>query len=219
MVNFETLSIAGYRDLVVQNTFLRQSQRADHLAVVFPGLGYSVGMPVLYYPGQLLAEMGADVLLVDTRYNRIREYEQAPDEEKARWLEADAGAAVDAALAQGRYQRVTLVGKSIGTLAVGHILHSHASLPNLSCVWLTPLIKSPELRNRIQSVHHRALFVIGTADPQYSPALLEEVRLATSGEVLAVEGANHSLEIAGNIVKSVEIMRQVVEKVALFIKK
>jgi hypothetical protein len=219
MVNFATLPIAGYRDLAVQNTFLRQNQPADHLGVVFPGLGYSVGMPVLYYPGQLLAELGADVLLVDTRYNRVREYEQATDEEQARWVEADASAALETALAQGRYRRVTLVGKSIGTLAVGHLLHAHPGLPNLSCVWLTPLLKSSELREHIQSVRHRALFVIGTADPQYSAARLEEVRTATGGEVLAIEGANHSLEIPGDIVKSVEIMRKVVNKLAGFIQK
>jgi pimeloyl-ACP methyl ester carboxylesterase len=217
MVNFETLSIAGYVNRAVQNTFLRQSQGADHLAVVFPGLGYSVGMPVLYYPGQLLAELGADVLLVDTRYNRIPEYEQAPDEEKNRWLEADADAAQEAALSQGRYRRVTLVGKSIGTLAAGHVLHSHPDLPNLACAWLTPLVKSAQLRQRIKSVRHRALFVIGTADPHYSPALVEELRVATGGEVMAIQGANHSLEIAGDIVKSVEIMREVVERIKGFL--
>ena len=57
-----SLPIAGYRDLPVPNTFVRQPGETDHLALVFPGYSYPCEMPALYYPVSLLLSLGADVV-------------------------------------------------------------------------------------------------------------------------------------------------------------
>ena len=40
--------------------------------------------------------------------------------------------------------------------------------------------------------------MVGTADSHYDPAKLAEVQQATAGEVMVIENADHSLEIAGD---------------------
>src|SRR5215210_1072785 len=72
MYSSTTLDIRGHRGDAVPNTFFAQDSETHHLAVVFPGLGYTAHMPVLYYPRRLLLERGADVLLVEYDYRGTR---------------------------------------------------------------------------------------------------------------------------------------------------
>jgi hypothetical protein len=64
MHSIETIDVIGYRNEVVPCTFFRQEHKTGHIAVLFPGFGYTTQMPLMYYPGQLLVQSGADVLLV-----------------------------------------------------------------------------------------------------------------------------------------------------------
>jgi len=216
MVEFTTLSISGYGNKAVPNTFVRQSGETKWLAVIYPGLSYNVSMPVLYYSGRVLATLGADVLLVDTTYDRKAEYAAMSEAGREEWLKADALAAFEAAYGQRSYERVSLVGKSIGTLAMGHVIEGHRELTNLECAWLTPLLNNGRLREQMGMAQHRALFVIGTADPYFNEQRLHEAQRTTSGEAMVIEGANHSLEAAGEVGKSVEVMKEVVEKLEKF---
>lgn len=128
MYSFTTLDINGYRGEPVPNTFLRQAEEARRLGIVLPGWGYSADRPVLYYPGLVLLDRGADLLRVEYQYVRRPEYLAAEAEERERWLVDDVTAALEAGLAQRAYDEVTLVGKSIGTLAMGHLVAADARL-------------------------------------------------------------------------------------------
>ncbi len=63
-----SVKIAGYEQAPVPNTFFRQDGPTDHLALIFPGYGYTPDMPALYYPMALLRDLGADVLQVRYDY-------------------------------------------------------------------------------------------------------------------------------------------------------
>src|SRR5439155_18580695 len=142
-----------------------------------------------------------DVLGVEYTYGRQPRFQALPDVEQDQWFRADVSAVFDAALAQRNYERVTLVGKSIGTLAVGDLLTTKTRLPRPECVWLTPLLGNERLCAQIKQVRHRALFVIGTSDPEYDQAKLAEMERATGGESIIIDGADHSLEIGGDVVR------------------
>lgn len=201
----ETLDIAGHRGEQVPHTFFRQEGGADHLAIVLPGFGYTCDMPLLYYSVRALLDARADVLQVEYAYNQRKDFRRLPDEERRQWLITDAAAACDAVLRQGTYPRVTLIGKSIGTRAMGHLLTTDARLARAHAVWLTPLLRDSHLRAQMQQ-HCPSLFVVGTNDPYYDASLLAEVRDATGGETVVVEGGDHSLEIAGNVQKSLDAL-------------
>lgn len=211
-----TLDIVGYRDQVLANTFFRQEQETRQLTIVFPGLGYTAAMPVLYYPGRLLLAQGADVLQVEYTYTRP-DFTSLPGAERLQWIVSDVTAACDVALAQRAYEQVTLIGKSIGTLALGHLLTSDKRLSMARYIWLTPLLRNHHLRAQIMQVPHQALFVIGTADSHYDAALLAEVEQASGGESVVIEGADHSLEIAGDVLQSIRVLEHVIQAVKDFL--
>jgi hypothetical protein len=100
---------------------------------------------------------------------------------------------------------------------MGHLITSIPHLSRLQCLWLTPLFKNEHLLSQIKQVKHKALFVAGTADPYYDKANLEDLLNTTGGESIIIEGADHSLEIDGDAMKSLESLELVMKGVMKFI--
>lgn len=217
MYSLTALEISGYRGEPVPNTFFQQYQETRHAALLLPGLGYTCQMPLFYYPTLLLQALGADVLCVDYAYNRRPDFQTLPPPEQARWLYTDVAAAYNSILSQRSYEQVTVIGKSLGTLAMGHLLTTEALRMDTKAIWLTPLLKNEALRAQIQRYGQHSLFVIGTADPHYSAAYLAEVQAATQGERVVVEGADHSLVINGDVFKTLQAMDQIMHAVQKFL--
>jgi hypothetical protein len=210
------LHVVGYRR-VVSCTFFRQEEDTDHISVLFPGFSYSDEMPLLYYPRQLLRAAGADVFAVGYNYSENPDFLAASPEERDLWLKTDAIAAYEIAVSQRDYERVTLVGKSIGTRAIGYLMATQEHFPSLGCVWLTPILRNETLCVQMKHKPHRALFVAGTADSEYIPERLAEIQQATKGQALILENADHSLEIEGDIVRSVRVHEGVISEIERFL--
>jgi hypothetical protein len=130
---------------------------------------------------------------------------------------ADVVAAYQTGLAQRDYRQVTLIGKSLGTLAMGHLLTQQTLPAQVNAIWLTPLVKFDHLRQQIKQFEGKSLFVIGTADPHYDLDCLAELRQATGGEVVTVNEADHGLLIKGDVVRSVQGLAEVMRAIEAFL--
>lgn len=216
MVTTTALTITGYHNQLVPHTFVQQERDTQHLAIVFPGWGYTSHMPLLYYPRRLLLDAGADVLRVEYDYTQSH-FLSLPKPEQNQWLFTDVLAAYDVALQQRPYTQLTLIGKSIGTLALGHILTTRPAIDTTRYIWLTPLLRNETLRTQMTNHHHRALFVIGTRDYEYDRELLADVEHATRGESVVIDQANHSLEIEDDLLASLHAMTHVMSAIQRFI--
>jgi hypothetical protein len=210
-----SLDIVGHKEQQVPNTFLAQPQPATHLAVILPGYRYPVEMPPLYYAARILLEQGADVLRVEYAYYRTN-FLQQPESEQDQWISNDVFAACEAGLSQRSYEKITLVGKSLGTIAMGHLL-SDPRFQQAACVWVTPLLTVEWLRSRIEQTRPRSLFIIGTVDRFYKPDLLNHLKTVTQGQTCILEGADHGLEIPGDIPRSLAALNQIVEATQEFL--
>ena len=217
MASTTTLSIQGYRGETVPNRFLRPEGAIDHLAVLLPGFGYTLDMPLFYYAENLLLKRGSDVLRVEYAYNKHPEFQTLPAPERHRWLLADTTAAWRAALGQRAYKRVVLIGKSLGTLAMGHLLTAPDPPASMGAVWLTPLLAEEPLRQQIRRYGGPSLFVIGTADPHFDPVVLEEMQVATIGEAVVVRNADHGIDIPGDPIASIRAVERVVAALSRFL--
>jgi hypothetical protein len=114
----------------------------------------------------------------------------------------DVDAACAAVLEQHAYRHITLIGKSLGTLALGHRLATDQRMASARAMWLTPLLDDNRLQHWLEQIRQPSLFVIGTADPQYSRDGVVRAESATGGRTVVIDHANHSLEIEGDVWKS-----------------
>jgi len=207
------LDILGYRGQPVANRFLRQEKDTSHLALVFPGYGYGVDMPVLYYPIRLLSDRGADVLMLDLLYKDIEAFRAASNEEQSQWIAADALALLETGLRQKAYDRVTLIGKSMGTLAMGWLVETETQAPFRECIWLTPLVQDPRLQQQISACATRGLMVIGDADRFYDAEILERIEDASGNPSLIIPNADHALLIPGKVEDSLHALEYLIEAI------
>ncbi len=218
MYTSEHLSIEGYRGEQVPNEFLRQDSDAHHVAILLPGMGYTCDMPLFYYAEMLLLGAGVDILRVEYRYNRRPDFRDLPAPVRLNWLLADASAAYQAALVQRQYSGgITLIGKSLGTLAMGHLLSNHPQPAPVRAVWLTPMLREDVLRDQMCRCARPSLVAIGTADPHFDPMYLQEIRSRTQCQAVVIDDADHSLDIPGDVIASVRAVERVTREVGAFL--
>jgi hypothetical protein len=100
---------------------------------------------------------------------------------------------------------------------MGHLITTVMHLPQLQCIWLTPLLKHEHLLAQIKKVKHKALFVIGTSDPYFDKLNLDDLVKATGGHGIVIDGADHSLEIEGDPLKSLKALELIMKGMTKFI--
>ena len=98
---------------------------------------------------------------------------------------------------------------------MGHLL-ADERFHKAACIWFTPIITVEWLRSRIEQIHPPSLFIIGTEDQFYQPELLKQLEKVTGGNSLVIEEIDHSLEIPGDIPKSLMVLNQIVQRLHEF---
>jgi hypothetical protein len=211
------LPITGYRGRAVPNRLLRPRGAIDQLAVLLPGLGYTLDMPLFYYIQMMCLDVGIDVLRVETAYNREPGFAAAMQDEQVDWVATDAVAAWHAALAGAEYLAAVVVGKSLGTLAMPG-LFDERTVRNIAfhSVWLTPLLSQTRVRQEIGGLRGRSLVAIGDADPYYDPEILAQLERA-GVKVVVVPGADHGMNLPGDAVGSAQVLAAVIAAIRDFI--
>jgi predicted alpha/beta-hydrolase family hydrolase len=215
MVTWNTLTITGYEQKPVPNTFIRQRDETSHAAIVLPGLGYTAQMPLLYYVANLLVAQNADVLQVN--YNYIDAFRGLDSAEQHRWLAADSDAAYRTFIALRSYTHLTVVGKSLGTLAMAHLFATHDFSTPPTALWLTPVLTSAAVREQITAFAGPSLIVIGTADSFYDPDLLAAIGETSTRRFAIIEGADHGMNVNNDVFQSLQALEQTLHAIADFL--
>ena len=160
---------------------------------------------------------GWDVLRVEYAYNKHPEFQTLPEPERDRWLLADTTAAWRAGLGQRTYERVVLIGKSLGTLAMGHLLTMAEPASHRGSRLADATARRGTATPADSQYGGPSLFVIGTADPHFDPVVLEKMQVATIGEAVVVRNADHGMDIPGDPIASVRAVERVVEALGRFL--
>ena len=168
------------------------------LVVIFPGVGYGLDSPLLYYADFLYETNGFDRihmnyqsifsnrdLSLENKLQKVREYI---------WLQVKE---VNFDL----YDEVVFLSKSVGSVEAG-ILAEQLKLDVVQ-VFITPVEEA------ISYCDANSIVVIGTKDKAYE---LYKNHCEENGiKVMYVEDANHSLEIEGKPYESIDVLKGVMK--------
>jgi hypothetical protein len=212
----DTLKI-DYANTTVSNTYFVQSEETDRLALILPGAGYTAMGPMLYYTVNALLERRSDTLALE--YGLVIGA-LASKEDRLRALSRIPLDGLNAALRRKKYRHLTLVGKSMGSMALALLSRDAKKWEyqpqSVESIWLTPLLKDNTIVAEIPRLGLRQYVVTGNQDrTHYSRESLES--LPQSVEVVTVQGANHGLDIEGDALGSTRVMTAVVEGISRFL--
>ena len=166
------------------------------LVIMFPGVGYTMDCPLLYYASFLYETKGYEQ--IHMKYNSILLNPDLTREEKtlqARDYVWEKAKEIDFSA----YDEVVFFSKSFGTAEAGILAERLGITPTQ--IFLTPLPRALSYIKKTDTV------VIGTADEVYPEckAYFDEHGI----QPMYIEGADHSLERKGKPFESLEILRDV----------
>jgi predicted alpha/beta-hydrolase family hydrolase len=214
-MELKPFDVVGYKNQKVPNTFVVQPNPTGHLGIILPGYRHSADMADLHYAGRILREQGADLLRVEYAYYQT-DYLSQPESGQDQRISEDIFAVCNACLAFRPYTKITLVGKSLGTRAMGFLL-ADERFQKANCVWSTLPITTEWLYSRIEQIRPPSLFIIGTADKYYKPEMLEHLVNVTNGRAVIIEDADHGLEVSGSIPRTLMGLGQIVRALQEFL--
>ena len=178
---------------------LRHEGDPSHCVVVLPGVRYFSQAPLLWFAREAAQAGGWSVLELS---------ERAPgDQEPFAWMRDRAERALDATSAS----TVVVVGKSLGSAAAPLVAER-----GLAAVWLTPLLIRPDVVDGLRAATAPCLLVGSSADETWSNG---EQPGGDAVEVVEFDGLDHSLQVEGDPMASLDVLREVTERIGAFLSK
>jgi hypothetical protein len=171
----------------------------ERCVVLLPGVRYFSQAPLLWFAREAALAGGWSVLEVS---------ERAPsDQDPFEWIVDRAESAVGAASAT----QVVMIGKSLGSAAAP--LATKRALP---AVWLTPLLTRPEVIAALGATDLPTLVIGSPSDQTWGNGELPENEAL---EVTELDGLDHSLQIEGDPLGSIDVLREVTEQISDFLQR
>jgi len=217
MYSFDEIAIFGYGGRNVPNEYLHLKKESDKLAIIFPGRGYTTQAPLLYYTARTLLDKGYNVLNINYNYLHNSDFNNSSREEQMKWLTTDTSAAYKSTKKKIDADVEIIVGKSLGTIALSHLLKNYPETRQMKTIWHTPLVLSEDVQGAIRAYSSRPFLVIGTNDPHYEASVLEDLLQSTDGVAKVVENANHGMEVAGGPQGLLKVMIEIVKEMTTYI--
>jgi hypothetical protein len=177
---------------------------AESLIVVLPGGGYGPLGPALRFP-IIACRQISDGPTIEVTYPQTRE--DTPIATRIEVMNAAVSQQVNAAMEQSPAANVVIVAKSLGTRALAAIATTLPRDRQIAAVWLTPLFGAEDVRTAAMRAGLQSLIVAGTADPYHDQVGFDSVSTALDADTLLIPGADHSLEIPGDVFATLEAMR------------
>lgn len=179
---------------------------SDTLAVVLPGIGYTLERPLLDYSTKLCKELGYDILGIEYGFQLSGE---KFERENMNIIVDETYALLKMAL-NPKYKRIVFIGKSIGTVVQIFLLNKLIEEGyefDFTNIYLTPVNSTVDL-----GIKKGALVFTGTSDPLINEENVEKIENVSQIELIKIDGADHSMNIENDIVRSSEILTYIIKK-------
>ena len=182
------------------------------LAVFFPGIGYTVDKPLLYYSRRIAASYGYEIKLLP--YSGFPQNVRGDNEKMAECCQialAQAGKML-AETDLSAYDDVLFIGKSIGTTVSADLASKSPAASRIRFVLYTPL------EDTFAFSFKNAVVFTGTDDPWVggSGSRIAELCRRKNIPCFVIPRANHSLETGSPLV-DIENLRYVMDETEKFI--
>jgi hypothetical protein len=181
-----------------------------HLAIVLPGRGYTSLGPALRLPRLAVEEAGARVVEVN--------YPTVPGDEGGSWaLLYEAVAEEISSLVAGGPDELTFIAKSLGTVLLAALSEDVRLPSSVRAIWVTPILAEEPVRSGVIAKRWSSLLVAGGADTFHHPDHHRAVVDAIGASSLVLPGADHRLEVPGNVMATLGGFRAFTEAVMAFV--
>lgn len=192
----------------LNNRFL--DNESDTLCVLLPGIAYLLDRSYLDYSKQLACELGFDVLEIEYGFQTAKASFSVPEQFDIIVQET---IQVVTSRLEKDYKKIVIIGKSIGT-CVQILLNKHLEGQALTNIYISPIDKTVGL-----GLTTDAFVITSSSDPLLSPESFETLTHVPGIMLTNVEGANHALDLPGNILGTIDALKNYIADAHAFLVK
>ncbi|MGY3718483.1 alpha/beta hydrolase [Sutcliffiella cohnii] len=189
---------------------IEQKEEVNNLVIVLPGAAYTTQAPLLHFTTGVFYNKAFDVLHINYTFSR-EEMSALSDEDFAKSVQR----AIDKAIEGRNYNNFYVVGKSIGTIALSYLL-KNTRLKDAKVVWLTPLLQRDDVFDAMVNSENKGLCIIGDSDSCFVVDRFEKLKNNDNLLLKVVKSGNHGLELDGDPIKSIELLKDVITAINEF---
>ncbi|ANC76209.1 hypothetical protein ABE65_005045 [Fictibacillus phosphorivorans] len=208
-------TISGYKNLKIPYVIQTKTDQPKGLAIMLPGIGYTVKSPLFHFSSGAFLNKGYDVLHVNYPYYSS-DYEGYSFEEITSALINDVSTVLNQVIDHSIYKSFYVLGKSFGTMAMPTAL-DRLPTQNTKAIWLTPRLSSLPVYQTLRTCKQDSLCVIGDKDPFYDEEKINQIIDNSSIACMIHPTANHALEVDGDILSSIDMIKSVIKRIDDFI--
>lgn len=189
---------------------VHNDRKSDTLVVILPGINYTLEQPLLKYTEKLSLELGYDVLGIEYGFQVANEKLDLDTEIVVVIKESRRifNKAMD-----NKYKKVIFVGKSIGTVVQNFLQQDKIDNCKFFNIYLTPIDET------VERIETNSLIISGTKDSHISKENRDELKENCINNFVEIEEGNHSLEIEGDLLKTIDILKYIIEEEKKFMEK
>ncbi|MGL5415452.1 MAG: alpha/beta hydrolase [Clostridium sp.] len=172
------------------------------LCIVLSGVAYLIDRSYLDYSRQLANELGYDVMAIEYGFHINRTKFDIPTE--FHQMAKETIEAIENAISKD-YENIVIIGKSIGT-CVQVMLNRHFKDKKVKNIYISPIDKTAH-----HGVCEDSLVITGTKDPLLSEESLNKIEDVKGIKLVNITDANHGLDIEGDVLKTIEVLFDIIK--------
>jgi predicted alpha/beta-hydrolase family hydrolase len=213
MGEFAILPLESQDHRPLPHSFYRQEEQPRGLVIVLPGLHYGLDGPLNYHVVHRLRERGWDSLGLMYGFQAAMRSGFAE-----RWGETleECRQAIRTATAARAYPSLGVVGKSLGSSLLAFLATDLAELRQARLAHHTPPLAMPGVEDHLADAAQPMYLAIGSADRFYDRDRLDSLQRRRPMLIRVVEGADHGMDVPGDLEATLHGVRQVVEDTVAF---
>ena len=206
--------VIGYKEIEVPYTVVLTEDYTKKLAIFLPGAGYTAKSPLFHFAEEIFLNQNYDVLRVNYQYTD-KAYDDFTMKELDEAIVHDVRLVINEVLKGRNYQEFYLIGKSLGTIAMGAEM-KRPEFSEAKAVWVTPLLNQEEVLNTMVNSKNPAQCYIGDKDRYYSPGAFELLKTNPNLESTLLPDINHRLDCQRDPLKSIDALKQIIAGIKNF---
>lgn len=202
----------------ISYTWIYNDKPNKSICIMLPGLGYTTQRPLFHYATGMCLNNNIDILHVNYQFAKNKHFTSLSQEDQERWMYEDVQAVVEEILTDTSYEQCFLLSKSIGTIPMAMEWKHKNFIRHPFGIWLTPLLKEDLVFETLLKTELPSLCIIGDKDHHY---IDERVDLLSHNQLVTtviIPGAEHSLEIQGDVSASIDAIKIIMQSVQEFIR-
>ncbi|MPQ45105.1 alpha/beta fold hydrolase [Clostridium tarantellae] len=202
----ENTELKSYWNIDLKGKFT--DKNSDRLCIVLPGIAYSIDRSYLDYSKQLALELDYDVLQMEYGFQIARK--EFNVEKEFNVMATETINAIKASISK-EYNEILIIGKSIGT-CVQTLLNKKLKNSIVRNIYISPIEQTVK-----KGIKENSLVITGTKDPLIEPKSIEKIKNIQGVNLIVIDDANHALDIEGDVVKTIDMLQDIIIKEKEFI--